>query len=93
MTSTDELSLGQVVSSRAGRDRGRYFVVVEILDDRFVAVADGDLRKVENPKKKNVRHLLVHNDVLPLGEKLRAGERVSNAELRKMLKAYQSKER
>jgi len=37
-----EISIGQVVYSRAGRDSGRKLVVVGIVDDKNVLVADGD---------------------------------------------------
>lgn len=47
---------GGVVQSLQGRDKGRYYVIVEVLGDK-VAVADGVKRKRENPKIKNVKHL------------------------------------
>ena len=37
------VSLGQIVYSIAGRDRGRYFIVVDIIDDNYVLISDGDL--------------------------------------------------
>jgi large subunit ribosomal protein L14e len=49
--------VGQLVFSRAGRDAGRPFVVVGVCDQRHVLVADGDLRPLARPKRKNVRHL------------------------------------
>ncbi len=52
MDLTSDLSIGQVVKSRAGRDKGRVFLVLEILDDKHVLVVDGDLRRLEKPKKK-----------------------------------------
>lgn len=52
MDLTDKLIVGQVVKSRAGRDRGRTFLIYEILDEDFVLVVDGDLRKLKNPKRK-----------------------------------------
>lgn len=52
MQDTNNISIGQAVVSKAGRDRGRLFLVVEILDDVYVNVADGDLRPIERPKKK-----------------------------------------
>jgi ribosomal protein L14E/L6E/L27E len=51
--------IGQIVISRAGRDSGKPFVVTKILSDSTVTVADGDIRPVERPKKKNLRHLEV----------------------------------
>ena len=47
---------GGVVISLQGRDRGKYYVIVEVRGDR-VLVADGVKRKLENPKIKNVKHL------------------------------------
>ncbi|MDI3316673.1 MAG: KOW domain-containing RNA-binding protein [Bacillota bacterium] len=47
---------GQLVVSRAGRDRGRAYLVVAV-DPRWVYVADGSVRDVRHPKKKNPRHL------------------------------------
>jgi ribosomal protein L14E/L6E/L27E len=52
-----ENMLGNVVYSKNGRDKGRMFVVIKIVNDRFVLLADGDLRKVEKPNLKNIKHL------------------------------------
>ena len=43
METTGELSLGQIVSSKAGRDKDKLFAVIQILDDSYVMIADGDL--------------------------------------------------
>ena len=48
---------GRVVLSTQGRDEGRYFVVLEVIDENFVFMADGLTRKVDHPKKKKVKHL------------------------------------
>lgn len=50
-------NVGDIVKSKAGRDAGRYFAVWEILDGMYVTIVDGDLRKLEKPKKKKIRHL------------------------------------
>ena len=47
---------GEAVISLQGRDKGKYYVVVEVQGDR-VLVADGVKRKLNNPKIKNVKHL------------------------------------
>ncbi|MBU3128552.1 RNA-binding protein [Clostridium tagluense] len=33
------------------------FIVVGILNSEYVYISDGDLRKIEKPKKKKVKHL------------------------------------
>jgi len=81
-----ELSLGQVVRSKAGRDKDRYFVVWEILNDSCVYLVDGDLRKVENPKRKNIKHLQRTNRVLdPVAVRLKTGDKVTNAEICRLI--------
>lgn len=49
--------VGDFVISRSGRDKGRLLIVVERIDDNFVRVADGELRFIEHPKLKKVKHL------------------------------------
>ena len=49
------------VWSKAGRDKGHLFIIISILDDQHVMVADGSLRRVSNPKKKKLKHLNITN--------------------------------
>jgi ribosomal protein L14E/L6E/L27E len=51
------MTVGRVVRSMAGRDKGRLFLVVGVFDEEHLMIADGDLRKLEKPKKKKLRHL------------------------------------
>ena len=55
--------IGQIVCSRAGRDKGYFMVVVKECDD-FVFVCDGKERPLERPKQKNPKHLCLTNTVL-----------------------------
>ena len=48
---------GQLVRSKAGRDRGKHYLVLKVLDDRNVLLVDGKKRSLSNPKKKNTIHL------------------------------------
>jgi ribosomal protein L14E/L6E/L27E len=49
--------LGRVVFSKTGRDKGKPFIIVRVVNERYVIVSDGNIRKIENPKMKNVKHL------------------------------------
>ena len=51
------LEVGRIARSKAGRDSGRFVLVVGEADAEHLLIADGDLRKVEKPKKKKRRHL------------------------------------
>ena len=57
------IPVGTVVKAKAGRDKEGFFVVVKS-DEKWVFIADGKRRKVENPKKKNPIHLALTNTVL-----------------------------
>lgn len=79
-------AVGRIVVSRAGRDAGRKFVVVKVIDDLYVEICDGDLRRVEKPKKKKIKHLDITEQIAEsLAEKLKSGGRITNAEVRKAL--------
>jgi ribosomal protein L14E/L6E/L27E len=82
------IALGQIVHSKAGRDKDRYFIVVGIVDDNYVLIADGQLRKINSPKKKKIKHLVFHDKFLEdLQKKLLGNERITDADLRKSLQS------
>lgn len=89
MDSTGDITIGQVVKSRAGRDKGRIFLVLNIVDDQHVSLVDGDLRKLDNPKRKKIKHLIVYNTVLQeLNYKLDNKMKINNAYIRKLLEPF-----
>lgn len=84
MTSSQELQIGQFVKSKAGRDKGNVLIVFGIVDEQYVLVVDGDLRKLEKPKKKKVKHLSKIGDVdMEIQNVMTADEPFNNAWLRK----------
>lgn len=82
-----KLRVGQVVCSKAGRDKDCCYLIYSVLDENNVQVIDGTNRKIENPKKKNIKHLQIVNRIaLEIAEKLTADEKVTNAEVKRSLK-------
>lgn len=78
--------LGRVVYSKAGRDAKRFFIIVNVIDDEYVHIADGDLRKIDNPKKKKLKHILVLEEFSSkIMERLQNKEYVNNSMIRKFL--------
>jgi large subunit ribosomal protein L14e len=74
------LSLGEVVFSKAGRDSGRKFVITGIVDTNYVFISDGDLRRIDKPKKKKIKHLELTGIVVDsLSEKLKNNLKVTNS--------------
>lgn len=80
---------GNIVLSKAGRDKGKYFIVLKVIDTNYVEIADGALRKVDNPKKKKCKHLENTGKTSEwICEKISWGIRVTNPDLKKELAEY-----
>ena len=75
-----DIQKGSVVRAKAGRDKGGYFVVTDILNSRQVLICDGKHRKVQKPKLKNVIHLEVTKEV--------AQDFTTNRQIKSFLKSY-----
>lgn len=80
------VEIGSIVISKAGRDQGRRFLVVGEVDDDFVMVANGDLRKMDRQKKKRRKHLKPTGAVVTEArERLADGRPIEDHELRTWL--------
>lgn len=82
MNQYNDLKKGQIVRSIKGRDKGTIQVVAHLLDDSHVLVVDGRRRKLDNPKKKKIKHLQKHNNIIDL---LNAD---NDCKIRKILKDF-----
>ena len=71
---------GSVVKSLAGRDQDRLFVAVAATD-RCVFIADGKERKLEKPKRKNIKHISPTGTVVDLTD-------MTDKKLRKLVSAF-----
>ena len=72
---------GQLVRSKAGRDKTRTLAVLAV-DGPMLLVADGDLRTLDNPKRKKMQHVAPTTTVLE-NELLKSDQPISDA-----IKAY-----
>ena len=80
-----DLTIADVVVSTAGRDQGSLFYVLEA-DDIWLTLANGKDRRIEKPKRKKRKHASkVLRSETRVAEKLRAGDKVLNSELRRDL--------
>ena len=79
------LKLGDIVESRAGRDKNRNYIVMRI-DEPYIWTCDGDLHKVEKFKKKKIKHTKYMGCQSEyIKNKLESGEKVTNSEVRRAL--------
>lgn len=51
-----EYRVGQKVRSKAGRDSGTDYIVIRT-EGNYVYVADGAVRRLDNLKKKKIKHV------------------------------------
>ena len=83
-----EYTVGQVVYSKCGHDKGKAFIVTEIEED-FLYLTDGKSRKMEKPKKKKTKHVQITNYYDDeLKTKIENGEYLLDADFVKALKKY-----
>ncbi|MEN8907006.1 MAG: RNA-binding protein [Clostridiales bacterium] len=81
-----KLTLASVIYSKAGRDAKNKFVVIDIIDNEYVLLVDGHLRKIEKPKKKKIKHIELTDFIIyDIKDKLDEKKKLTNAEIRKCL--------
>lgn len=84
-----EPRIGQIVKILRGRDSGCFAVIVGLEDQRFALIADGNTRKFDHPKKKNLHHLELQNEISEIVvSSLSETGRVTNGKLRHALAKY-----
>ena len=84
----NDVQIGSVVLSTQGRDKGMYFVVVAKDKDLYY-LADGGMRKLKSPKKKNVKHVSDSGVVLEsIAVKLAEGKKVFDSEVKSALRQF-----
>lgn len=86
MPEEQEELIGRVAISKAGRDKDRPFLIVGMVDEEYVLLVDGCLRKLAKPKKKKRKHIrLEPASVESVKGKLLEGKQVFDAEIRNCL--------
>ena len=83
-----DISKSDIVVSTAGRDCGKLFYVIET-DGAYVLIANGKERKLENPKRKKLKHVRrVSRTESRVARKILSGDKLLNSELRRDLAAF-----
>ena len=83
-----DISKSDIVISLAGRDQGKFFYVIDT-EENFVLIADGKGRKLENPKRKKLKHVRrVSRTETRVATKILNGDKVLNSELRRDLATF-----
>ncbi|MDR2546931.1 MAG: KOW domain-containing RNA-binding protein [Lachnospiraceae bacterium] len=82
-------NLGCFAESRAGHDRGRIYIIIGEKGG-LIELADGKKKTVENPKRKNRKHIVVsrHEASAAISEKLFHDLSVTNEDVKRAIKCY-----
>ncbi len=80
-----DITISDVVISTTGRDTGGIYYVIQS-DPNYLYLANGKDRTLEKPKRKKRKHVeKVLRSETRVAQKLRAGDKVLNSELRRDL--------
>lgn len=80
---SENLSVGQLVKASCGRDEGKLFFIVRIVDEEYVMISDGKSRKLDKPKLKKIKHLNIHKFVdVEIKELLLNGDNITDSLIR-----------
>lgn len=60
--SINEIKKGMLAKSKAGHDKEHIYVICDV-DEKYVYLADGNIRTLSNPKKKKIKHVQVICDL------------------------------
>ena len=83
-----EIAKGDIIQSKNGRDKGRALFVIDV-EETYLVLVDGKRRRIEQPKRKKVKHcMFLTRESGRVAEKLQAGERVANIDVRRALAAF-----
>jgi len=80
--------IGRVVYSKQGRDSKKDFIVIGVINNDYVYIADGSLRTVEKPKKKKVKHLIFTDRIAEeIRDLVLNGQMISNSKIKRFLQS------
>lgn len=77
---------GSVAQSLKGHDKGKIYIVTQIIDD-YATLCDGKNKTLEFPKKKKLKHIAETGDWADLS----VYNPLYDAHIKKILKAYNKK--
>ena len=78
--------VGHVAVSRMGHDAGRPYIVAAVLNNDFVLCVDGNVRPIEKPKTKRIKHLK-YVCSLPQAAEAIANGKLNDAMVKKLIKS------
>lgn len=79
---------GRLAESIQGRDKGRVFVITEIVNVNYVMITDGRTHRLEHPKKKKLMHLRLKPERVDIGELRHEGGPLQDSDISRTLEEH-----
>ena len=80
--------IGCFATSLAGHDHNNVYIIVDA-DDEYVYLADGKLKKVDNPKKKKLKHVqLIKRTDDTITGRINDNDALTNEDIKYAIKKY-----
>ena len=77
--------IGWMACSKAGHDKDKIYIIIEETD-KYVWLADGDIRKADNPKRKSRKHIQIIKKMAD--EQIFVGSACINETIKRTIKLY-----
>lgn len=88
----ERFEVGMLAVSKAGHDKDILYVIIKI-DKEYVYLVNGKNHTFDNPKKKNIKHVLIVKHVdEALQKKLIENNKIQNEDVKRVIKLYRLKE-
>ena len=85
---------GYFAKSLAGHDKGKLYIIIEEKNDSsdFVFLSDGELKPMDKPKKKRIKHIQVIKTVDEgIGTIIEKGQELRNEDIKRAIKTYSNR--
>lgn len=91
-----EYKKGYFARSKAGHDKGKLYIIIEGTQETgsedFVYVSDGELKSLEKPKRKSVKHIqIIKSCDDKIDTLIQRGQAIRNEDIKRAIKTYSGK--
>lgn len=85
-----EYEFGRFIISKAGHDKNNIYIIMQE-DSEYIYLVDGSIRTVDNPKRKNKKHIkIIHYYDDNLIMQYNSNKIITNEDIKRAIKIYKT---